>query len=377
MDTTTKLAAARTRLILDKPFLGALALRLPLVEAEGDWCPSTRCDGRTLYYNRAYIDSLDADETRFALSREALHCALLHFYRRGNRERELWQQACDFAVVPLLIRDGLKPTPDAVYRPEFEDMTAEEIYPLLLGDAAGRPRQQPPGDGNDEQKSSSQQRFEQGSRPSELEILATRWRQRTAAAVQQALQAGKLSAAMARAVDFYLQPKLPWRSLLAQHLSATARNDYSYSRPSSRRGDPAVFPGLRSDEVDLVVAVDTSGSIREAEIGQFFAEINAIKGQIHARIALLCCDAEIGDDYPLFFEAWENFDCEPRVLGGGGTDFRPVFDWIGRQDRNPGSLVYFTDARGEFPPCEPPYPTLWLVKGGQDVPFGARIQLNE
>jgi predicted metal-dependent peptidase len=198
-----------------------------------------------------------------------------------------------------------------------------------------------------------------------------------AAAVQQAMQAGKLSAQMARAVDFYLQPKLPWRSLLAQHLSATARNDYSYVRPSTRRGDPAVFPGLRSDEVDLVVAVDTSGSIREAEIGEFFAEINAIKGQLRARIALLCCDVEIAAECPLFFEAWDEFDCEPRVEGGGGTDFRPVFEWIDRQDRKPDTLVYFTDACGAFPAQEPPYPTLWLVKGGQEVPFGARIQLNE
>jgi len=377
MDTTTKMAAARTRLILDKPFLGALALRLPLVEVEGDWCRSTRCDGKTLYYNRAYIDALDVDETRFALSREALHCALLHFYRRGSRNRKLWEQACEFAVVPLLIQEGLKPTPGTVYRPEFDGLTAEEIYPLLQSDQAERQQSQSGGDGNDEEQRSSQQRFEQGSRPSELEILATQWRQRVAAAVQQALQAGKLSAEMARAVDFYLQPKLPWRSLLAQYLSGTARNDYSYSRPSSRRGDPAVFPGLRSDEVDLVVAVDTSGSIREAEIGQFFSEINAIKGQIRARIALLCCDAEIGSEFPMFFEAWDDFDCAPNLQGGGGTDFRPVFDWIDRQDRKPDSLVYFTDACGKFPPREPSYPTLWLVKGGQDVPFGARIQLNE
>ena len=376
MDTTTKMAAARTRLILDKPFLGALALRLPLVEAEGDWCRSTHSDGKTLYYSRAYIDSLDVDETRFAMSREALHCALLHFYRRGNRNSKLWEQACDFAVVPLLIQEGLKPTPDTVYRPEFDGMTAEEIYPLLQSDEAEQPQSQPEGQGNDEEQRSSQQRFEQGSRPSELEILATQWRQRVAAAVQQALQAGKLSAEMARAVDFYLQPKLPWRSLLAQHLSATARNDYSYSRPSSRRGDPAVFPGLRSDEVDLVVAVDTSGSIHEAEIGQFFSEINAIKGQIRARIALLCCDAEIAEDFPMYFEAWDDFDCEPQVQGGGGTDFRPPFEFVDRQDRQPDLMIYFTDAEGEFPNGPPPYPVIWLVKGKNPVPWGQRIQLN-
>jgi len=164
---------------------------------------------------------------------------------------------------------------------------------------------------------------------------------------------------------------------LAQHLSPTARNDYSYTRPSIRRGDPAVFPGLHSEEIDLVVAVDTSGSIRESEIGQFFSEINAIKGQVRARIALLCCDADIDEESPVFFEAWDEFKFEGRVKGGGGTDFRPVFRWIDQQDMKPDTLVYFTDACGEFPEREPPYPTVWLVKGKEKVPFGVRIQLND
>ena len=130
------MAAARTRLILDKPFLGALALRLPLVESVDGSCRTTRCDARNLYYHRAYIDALDIDQTQFALSRESLHCALLHFYRRGNRQSGLWDRACDLAVNSILIRDGLKPTPDTVYRPEFDGMTAEEIYPLLVDEAA-------------------------------------------------------------------------------------------------------------------------------------------------------------------------------------------------------------------------------------------------
>ena len=372
----TKMAAARTRLILDKPFFGALTLRLPLVEAGDDRCRTTHSNGRTLFYNRAYIDSLDIAETQFALSRESLHCALLHFHRCGNRDRKTWEEACDLAVNSILIGDGLQPPPDTVYRPEFDGMTAEEIYPLLAQDETERAqRNRSAGDDGFERPSSPQ--FERSLRPDEMEILATQWHQRLAAAAQQAMQADKLSPELARIVGFLLQPKLPWRNLLAQHLSATARTDYSYARPSSRRGDPAVFPGLRSEEVDLVVAVDTSGSIRETEIDEFFSEINAIKGQIRARIALLCCDAEIAADTPVYFEPWDDFDFEPRVTGGGGTDFRPVFEWIDRQDIRPDSLVYFTDACGEFPRHEPAFPTLWLVKGGQDVPFGARIQLNE
>ncbi len=377
MDASTKIAAARTRLILDKPFLGALALRLPLIEVEASWCQSTWSNGKSLYYNRGYIDSLDIQQTQFAVSREALHCALLHFYRRGNREQKLWRNACDFAVNPLLIEDGLKAAPDTMYLPEFNGLTAEEIYPLLQDNEFQQTSARDEGDDDDSGLQHPQQQEAQNLSQNDMEMLAAQWRQRLASAAQQAQQAGKLSAELARLIDFFLQPKLPWRSLLAQHLSFTARNDYSYTRPSSRRGDPAVFPGLHSEEIDLVIAVDTSGSIREPEIGQFFSEINAIKGQVRARIALLCCDEDIDDKCPVFFEAWDEFNFEARVKGGGGTDFRPVFRWIDQQDMKPDTLVYFTDACGEFPEREPPYPTLWLVKGRQEVPFGVRIPLND
>ena len=51
----TKLAAARTRLILDKPFLGALVLRLPMAAADPNWCATTATDARKFYYNPQYI----------------------------------------------------------------------------------------------------------------------------------------------------------------------------------------------------------------------------------------------------------------------------------------------------------------------------------
>ena len=89
-DVETKLTAARTRLILDKPFLGALVLRLPMVMADKKWCETTFSDGKTFYYNNDYIDALDSDQTQFALSSEALHCALSHFYRRGHRIKHRW-----------------------------------------------------------------------------------------------------------------------------------------------------------------------------------------------------------------------------------------------------------------------------------------------
>ena len=173
-----------------------------------------------------------------------------------------------------------------------------------------------------------------------------------------------------------LQPKLPWRALLAKYMVSNARDDYNYSRPSSRRGDPAIFPSLRSAQVNMVVALDVSGSIGDEEMKEFLSEIDAIKGQLRARISLLACDADIVPGAPWIFESWEEFKLPKTFAGGGGTDFRPVFDWVEQQDQPPELLVYFTDCLGTFPDYRPDYSVIWLVKGREQPPFGQRIQLN-
>jgi predicted metal-dependent peptidase len=425
-DIENKLVSARTRLILDKPFLGALVLRLPMMEGDPSWCNTTFSDGKTLYYNAEYINSLDIDQTQFALSHEALHCALSHFYRRGHRIKTRWDLACDYAVNPLLINDGLKPTPDAAYLEEYKGMTAEEIYPCLDDEDDEDDEQEQDSDtddnedlenkhqgdaGNDnsekepeqDDRSDSENEPEQDDRSEgagssnhnenqsnggsaapepqpmsgqEQEDLNTQWQQRLAAAAQTAHQRGQLGGEMARMVDFLLQPRLPWRMLLQRYMTMTARDDYSYSRPSSRRGNPAVFPRLRSSETSVVVVIDTSGSISEEEIGEFISEINAIKSHVRARITLLTCDSELNHGCPWYFDPWDDFSRDIAILGGGGTNFRPPFEWIEKQDRAPDLLVYFTDAMGIFPRAEPMYPVLWLVKGQATVPFGQRVQLN-
>jgi predicted metal-dependent peptidase len=211
--------------------------------------------------------------------------------------------------------------------------------------------------------------------PDEQETLSVQWQQRMAGAAQQAMQAGKLRGELKRLIDHLLQPQLPWRMLLARYMTAVSRDNYSYSRPSRREGE-FVLPSLRSRQVDLVVAIDTSGSIKDAEMEEFIDEVDALKGQVRARVTLLPCDAALCEGAPFRFEPWEQF-CRPRDLkGGGGTSFVPVFQWIAKEGLQPDLLVYFTDADGEFPKQEPAYPVLWLVKGRSQVPWGQRIQLN-
>lgn len=407
-----KLTAARTRLILDKPFLGALVLRLPMVEGNPAWCRTTATDARALYYNREFIDALSVDHVQFMLAHEALHCALGHFARRQHRIKHRWDVACDHAINPLLVEDGLRPPPGTLLLDEFKGMTAEEIYPYIKDDTEEEtldqhaydnaeggqrghetpPDSLPPDEKASGSSSNKKKRDEGGeadsnTRPetgaaqpaalslTERDALAVQWQQRMAGAAQQAMQAGKLGGSMARLVDHLLQPQLPWRMLLARYMTAIAHDDYSYMRPSRREG-AAILPSLRSSQVNLVTVLDVSGSVSDVELNEFLGEVNAIKGQLHARITLLACDTALAPDGPWMFETWEELSLPRNFKGGGGTSFAPPFEWVSRQDRAPDLLIYFTDAEGDFPKTEPSYPVLWLVKGRAKVPWGQRIQLN-
>lgn len=399
-DIETKLSAARTRLILDRPFLGALVLRLPMKATKPERCKTIGTDVRALYYNPEYISQLSLDQTQFVLAHEALHCALSHFARRQHRVKQRWDVACDLAINPLLIQDGLKPPPGVLLKSGFEGMMAEEIYPFIDEDteeethddhlydqensskgssSGGASQDEEPesGSGSSQDEDSEP---EQGGQPqplseTEQEQLAVQWRQRLAGAAQQAKQAGKLGAAMMRLVDHLLQPQLPWRMLLARYMTAVARDDYSYQRPSRREGD-AILPTLKSAQISVAVVLDTSGSINDTEMQEFISEIDAIKGQLRARLILHACDAALCKNGPWVYEPWEVFTLPEGIYGRGGTRFTPVFEWLERIEQKPDLLVYFTDAQGEFPKTEPNYPVLWLVKGRASVPWGQRIQLN-
>ena len=126
---SARLAAARARLILEKPFIGVLLLHLPLTAA--GWCRTVATDARRIYYNPDYVAQLDARGLRFVLAHQVLHCALGHFARRGSRLRTRWDAACDYCVNLLLADEGLEPVPGALLDPRLRGLSAEEIYPLV------------------------------------------------------------------------------------------------------------------------------------------------------------------------------------------------------------------------------------------------------
>ncbi len=414
----TKLAAARTRLILDQPFLGSLVMHLPLKVADPKWCATTATDARHFWFNPAYIARLTLEQTQFVLAHEAMHCALSHFSRRQHRRKHRWDVACDYAVNMILDDERLHGPEDALMSAAYRGLTAEEIYPLLHedpseqtmdrhlfdnepsseegGEAEERQqdgRDEPPDNGGEDSGngtgSEQQDAGEDGAddtqdRPppsaQDPDSLSERWRGRLAAAAQAARQAGKLSPSLLRLVDHLLAPQLPWRALLAQYMMQSARDDYSFQRTSRRQGEDssgnALLPRLASQGIHVVVALDSSGSVQDEELREFLSEVDALKAQVRAEVVLHACDAQLCPNGPWHFAQWEPLTLPEGISGRGGTDFRPVFDWLEGERLNPDLLLYFTDAEGRFPDAAPSYPVVWLVKGKAGVPFGVRIQLN-
>lgn len=199
--------------------------------------------------------------------------------------------------------------------------------------------------------------------------LATDWEIATRQAVAVACKrAGSVPGFIARlGDDLNRAPAVDWRAALLRFIDDAARRDYSWLRPNRRHIAAGLYlPGLRSDALShVVVAIDTSGSIADSPLAAFQAELSGlVESGMVDRVTILCCDtairsvAEFGRGDPV----------EVKPVGGGGTKFRPVFDWVEENAADAAAVVYFTDLECFDRPTDPGVPTLWAAWGrGSDI----------
>ena len=164
--------------------------------------------------------------------------------------------------------------------------------------------------------------------------------------------------------------------MLREFVAGHARNDYTWARPNRRFVAQGLYlPGLHSEELgDVVLAVDTSGSIDETVLGAFADEANAVLSAYECAVTILYHDVDVQK-----VQTWRSADgalvLDPA--GGGGTSHVCVFDWLDRSGLSPACVVCLTDLETEFPDRPPPLPVLWAVvgDGGIDPPFGRVVRL--
>ncbi len=375
MLASQKIARARAGLILDQPFFGALALRQVL--RENPSIKTARTDGQTLEYNPTFIDSLPLEQVKGVLAHEVMHVAAAHHSRRQDRQKRRWNIAADYAINDLLVQSGFA-LPAGALRGMGTDKSAETIYNTLPDDPPGGQGQGDQDPGGCGEVCDAPGTDGQAASPGELRQAEAESKVATSQAAQAAKNMGTLPAGLARFVEEVLEARVPWREVLRRFVDQTARNDYTWTRPNARYMAQGLYlPSLYSQEMaPIVIAVDTSGSIRQEELSQFSAEITTIIQDTRSHATVIYCDTDVA--------GVEEFDPEglPIVLhaaGGGGTDFRPPFAHVDTEGLTPGCLIYLTDGECSRFPDAPEYPVLWALTGSSrhfSPPFGEIIEIK-
>lgn len=179
-----------------------------------------------------------------------------------------------------------------------------------------------------------------------------------------------------RVEDAPRRTRVDWRRELERFASSIREPGPTYRRPNRRFPDRiGELPGRtryghEHARSKLMVVIDTSSSMRRAELLEIGAQLESMR---HLADITICeCDVEIARVYP-FRSRLES------VAGRGGTDLRPPFEPDFLTSHRPDGVVYFTDGQGPFPEQPPPVRTLWvLTKPGSGFlcPWGNRVALR-
>jgi len=395
-----RIQKARTALVLDHPFFGSLLFRLKGRESRSIKTMAT--DGVSLYYNPEFVETLDAAMLAGTLAHEVMHPALHHHVRRSGRDPRRWNEACDYAINPLLVDAGLSLPEGVLLDNRFRGMSAEQIYNLLESESESETAQdsgkaggedEPEGEESKDETSPGGNSNEPSAPVTEggigqvldapppdeetptIEEQAREWDAAVNQATTVARQAGKVPAGLHRTLEGAAEAAVNWRELLRRLWSDTIPADYSWMRPNRRHIWAGLYlPGVISEGVgEIAIAVDCSGSVNARQLRLFEAEVRSIlEGQRPQRVHVLYFDATVHNVET--YESGQPVHLNP--VGGGGTEFGPCFDWLDEHGIQPQTLVFLTDLYGSFPPSAPGYPVLWASTGGRQAPFGAVIPMH-
>lgn len=388
----TAISRARASLILDRPFYGMLALRLqPKAVTADEWrqmggrgLPTMAVDGKHLFYEPGWVETLTRAQMVGLIAHEICHLCLLHHCRRGNRDPGNWNLSCDFAVDPLLKQDGLTLPAGEHIDPRYAGMAAEQIYAMLPVEPpsqGGGQGEKSPGKAQDEGNDPGQvwdAPGEDGTPASAAELAAAKseWEVAVLQAAQTAKGIGKVPGFVSEMAKAIRAPEIDWKDALRRYVRTVSRDDYSFRRPNPRHlanGD--WFPSLANDAIgEIVLAVDTSGSVGRDELAAFAAELNGILDEAcPQKLHAVFCDMVIQgereyspDDYPVVMPA----------PGRGGTAFSPVWDWVRDREIDPVCAIYLTDLDATDFGDDPGYPVLWVSTRRDQAPFGEVVRLR-
>ncbi len=364
-----KVGKAKSLLILDHPFFGTAVSRRPINYTDDVPTAAVSAQGQ-IYINPAFVNPLTVKQIMFLLAHEAMHYMLAHALRRKHRDHRAWNVACDKVINDTLIDAKVGEFIDGgVTLHDARNYAAEELYDENDNDSGGGIGSDIGDPSDDDGNPLDEAQIHQLEAQAKIEAIQS---------AKAAKATGKLPAAVERIIEEMLVVKTPWHQILERFMQGKVKDGYSWQRPNRRFMAAGMYlPGVDYTPKmgEIVIGVDTSGSIGQKELDEFNAHINRIlETCLPEKVTVLYCDSQINasteytpDDFPIRL----------TPHGGGGTSFKPVFDWVRDYDGDVEVVVYLTDGYGDQNHIDPPAAdVVWLTTHNEQFTFGQVVKFE-
>ena len=397
---------SRSRLLDSHPFFALLLMYFRYIAVPG--MKKITTNGRCIYFAPEFLERLNWFEVDYVLCHLLLHVICEHIWRPYEHRGDTYHFACDVKVNLMLLLDGFDyekyPHLGHVYvevpwEPlPIDEMEPDEIYrylPFSLYNLSDRSRSQYLAD-NDSMWDNKDDNGENGililDTPPEYGIIQEQdirgaW-QAIGAKNGSLLSDGKAKGysdvpdTIKRIIKKMGKSQVDWRKELDVFVQEQVC-DYSFSPPDRRFSDTGFFlPDFNEKDFlpkEILFMVDTSGSVDDEILGKVYSELRGVIEQFSGKLRgeLGFFDEDVTRPVP-FESVSDLMNIIP--IGGGGTDFRSIFDYIRleKYDDLPASIVIFTDGEGPYPDESETMgiPTLWVLHDSAAYPpFGKTIRL--
>ena len=408
---------SRNTLLVNLRFLDGALSQFELFPIETD---TLLTDGTHILYNPRYVLQCYKSAREIPVRdylHMVMHCVFRHLYMAPSLNRTYWDLACDIAVEHVITELGLKAVTTArekhqaqyisAVKKDLTHVTAEKIYAYLrktLPDPAkiAEIRGLFYADNHaiwymTDEEIAQQFGLSSGGSPGAGENRGRTAGVRASRAV--------IWQGISEQIQVDLETFGKQRGLnpgaMTQNLASVNRERYDYTAFLKKFAVMGETMKINDDEFDyifytyglqlyekmpliepleykevkaikeFVIAIDTSGST-SGELVQKFVQktYNILKSTesffTKINLHIIQCDADIQEDQKITCqEAFDAYLKTMTIRGLGGTDFRPVFEYVEQLRRkkefiNLKGLIYFTDGYGTFPAKKPDYDTAFV-----------------
>ncbi len=351
----------KARLLLEQPYFGQIALSLKPKLNENIQAFST--SNNTFEYNDDFINTLSDDELIFTLTNTSMHYALDYEKRQGNRISWLWKLAQDYAINSLLVKNNLTAPLVVNHNIRFDNLNAESIYEILKDEID-----------NQEDLKDNLKHINKDAKDQKTNIDENSDLQNTNI-LKKAKKYGDLPLDIEIVVPNINKGKINWQDELNELIQHTMKFDYTLIPPNKRYMQYGIaMPSLSANIVKIAIAIDSSGSINDNTLDRFLSEVDLIMATFsNYEIDLIIADAKIQSHTTLY----PTDILKRKITGGGGTNFKVVFEYIDQNLFDIDLLLYFTDGQGKMPKDIYNFNTTWVLTSKEIlVPFGNIITID-